>query len=190
MRDLVVLFIDFIATLARLLRPGGARSIVAESLLLKHQLLIRNRSRQRAPNLSASDRILAGWLTLWLRPTRLLRSAIVLKPSTLLGLHQAMCKQKYRRLFSSNHNRKPGPKGPSAELVHAIVEMKQRHPRRGGPRIAEQITLALQSCNRQRRGSKDSRPSPRAGTEPGRSLLADFPRPHERKPLEYGSVPR
>ena len=143
MRDLVVLFIDFTATLARLLRPGGAGSIVAESLLLKHQLLILNRSRQRAPNLSASDRILAGWLALWLRPTRLLRSAIVLKPSTLLGLHQAMCKQKYRRLFSSNHNRKPGPKGPSAELVHAIVEMKQRNPRWGGPRIAEPITLAF-----------------------------------------------
>ena len=45
---MVVLFIHFIATLARLLRPGGARSIVAESLLLKHQLLILNRSRQRA----------------------------------------------------------------------------------------------------------------------------------------------
>jgi transposase InsO family protein len=143
MRDLVVLFIHFIATLARLLRPGGARSIVAESLLLKHQLLILNRSRQRAPNLSASDRILAGWLALWLRPTRLLRSAIVLKPSTLLGLHQAMCKQKYRMLFSPNHNRKPGPKGPSAELVHAVVEMKQRNPRWGCPRIAEQITLAF-----------------------------------------------
>jgi putative transposase len=94
MRDLVVLFIHFIASLARLLGPGGARSLVAESLLLKHQLLILNRSRQRAPNLSASDRILAGWLALWLRPTRLLRSAIVLKPSTLIGLHQAMCKQK------------------------------------------------------------------------------------------------
>ena len=103
MRDLVVLFIHFIATLARLLRPGGVRSIVAESLLLKHQLLILNRSRQPAPNLSASDRILAGWLTLSLRPTRLLRSAIVLKPSTLLGLHQAMCKQKYRMLFSSEN---------------------------------------------------------------------------------------
>jgi hypothetical protein len=78
MRDRVVLFIHFIATLARWLRSGGARSIVAESLLLKHQLLILNRSRQRAPNLSASDRILAGWLALWLRPTRLLRSVLVL----------------------------------------------------------------------------------------------------------------
>ena len=68
MRDLVVLFIHFIASMARLLGPGGARSLVAESLLLKHQLLILNRSRQRAPNLSASDRILAGWLALWLPP--------------------------------------------------------------------------------------------------------------------------
>jgi putative transposase len=143
MRDLVVLFIHFIATLARLLGPGGARSMVAESLLLKHQLLILNRSRQRAPNLSAADRILAGWLALWLRPTRLLRSAIVLKPSTLLGLHQAMCKQKYRILFSPNRRHKPGPKGPSAELVHAVVEMKQRNPRWGCPRIAEQIALAF-----------------------------------------------
>src|SRR5450755_3855415 len=124
MRDLVVLLIHFIATMARLLGPGGARSIVAESLLLQHQLLILNRSRQRAPNLPASDRILAGWLALWLRPTRLLRSAIVLKPLTLIGLHQAMCKQKYRMRFSSNHNRKPGPKGPSAELVDVVVDMK------------------------------------------------------------------
>jgi hypothetical protein len=62
MRDLVVLFVHFIATLARLLGPGGARSIVAESLLLKHQLLILNRSRQRAPNLSASVGSLPdGW---------------------------------------------------------------------------------------------------------------------------------
>jgi putative transposase len=87
MRDLVDLFIHFIATLDRLLGPGGARCIVAESLLLKHQLLIVNRSRHRSPNLSASDRILAGLMALLVRPTRLLRSAIVLKPSTLLALH-------------------------------------------------------------------------------------------------------
>src|ERR1700726_1286949 len=49
MRHLAVLFIHFIATLARLLGPGGVRSLVAESLLLKHQLLILNRSRKRSP---------------------------------------------------------------------------------------------------------------------------------------------
>jgi hypothetical protein len=49
MRNLAVLVIHLIATLARLLGPGGVRSLVAESLLLKHQLLIVNRSRQRSP---------------------------------------------------------------------------------------------------------------------------------------------
>ena len=113
MRNLAVLFIHFIAVLARLLGPGGVRSIVAESLFLKHQLLIGNRSRQRSPNLSASDRIFAGWMALLVRPTRLLRSAIALKPSTLLGLHHAMSKRKYRRLFSPNRRRTSAPKGAS-----------------------------------------------------------------------------
>ena len=65
MRNLIVLFIHFIATLTRLLGPGGVRSLVAESLLLKHQLLIVNRSRQRSPNLSASDRILTACWHSW-----------------------------------------------------------------------------------------------------------------------------
>ena len=90
MSNLVILFIHFLVTLARLLGPGGVRSIVAESLILKHQLLIVTRSRQRSPNLRTSDRILAGLMALLVRPTRLLRSAIALKPSTLLALHKAM----------------------------------------------------------------------------------------------------
>jgi putative transposase len=40
MRDLAILAIHLIATVAKLLLPGGARSIISESLLLKHQLLI------------------------------------------------------------------------------------------------------------------------------------------------------
>src|SRR5258708_24751187 len=143
MRNLAVLFIHLIATLARLLGPGGVRSLVAESLLLKHQLLIVNRSRQRSPNLRSSDRILAGLLALLVRPTRLLRSAIALKPSTLLGLHKAMSKQKCRVLFSPNRRRKPGPKGPSAEVIHVVVQLKQRNPHWGCPRIAQQIALAF-----------------------------------------------
>ena len=122
MRHLVVLFIHFLATLARLLGPGGVRSIVAESLILKHQLLIVTRSRQRSPNLCTSDRILAGLMALLVRPTRLLRSAIVLKPSTLLALHKALSKGKYRMLFSPDRRRQPGPKGPSAKLIRGVVE--------------------------------------------------------------------
>ena len=83
MRNLVVLFVHVMATIARLWGPGGARSVVAESVLVKQQLLILNRSRQRSPNLCFSDRFVAGLCTLLIRPARLIRSAIVLKPSTL-----------------------------------------------------------------------------------------------------------
>ena len=49
MRELLVLAIHLLATFAKLLRPGGVRALAAESLLLKHQLLISNRCRRRAP---------------------------------------------------------------------------------------------------------------------------------------------
>ena len=48
MSNLVILCIHFMAIQARLLGPGGVRSLVAESLILKHQLLIVKRSRQRS----------------------------------------------------------------------------------------------------------------------------------------------
>jgi hypothetical protein len=40
MRDLAVLFLHLLATVARLAGPGGARSVVAESVLVKQQVLI------------------------------------------------------------------------------------------------------------------------------------------------------
>lgn len=37
----------------------------------------------------------------------------------------------------------PGPKGPSAAIIMAIVEMKARNPRFGYMRIAQQISYAF-----------------------------------------------
>ena len=143
MCDVVILFVHLIVTAVRLARPGGLRSVVAESVLVKHQLLILNRGRKRAPNLRSADRVIAGLCTLFMRPVRVLRSAIVLKPSTLLNLHHLLAKRKYQMLFSTKRGRQPGPKGPSKELVDAVVEMKRRNPSWGCPRIAQQITLAF-----------------------------------------------
>jgi putative transposase len=86
MKDLLVLFAHLLTTIARLLGPGGAKVIVADSLL-----------KQR----------------------------------------------KYRLLYSSLRRGKPGPKGPSPELIQAIVECKRRNPRFGCPRIAQQINKAF-----------------------------------------------
>jgi len=76
-------------------------------------------------------------------PTRIRKVAAVLKPATLLGFHQALITRKYCRLFSSSRNGKPGPKGPTKELIQAIVEMKRRNPRYDCPRIAQQIAAAF-----------------------------------------------
>src|SRR5438552_366781 len=143
MRELVILFVHALATLARLWGPGGLRSVVAESVLVKQQLLILNRSRQRSPNLRTSDRLVAGLCALLIRTPRLNRSAIVLRPSTLLSLHQALRNRKYRLLFSSQRRGRPGPKGPNKQLLEAVVQMKQRNPTWGCPRIAQQIALAF-----------------------------------------------
>ena len=143
MREIIILFVHLVVTVVRLARPGGLRSVVAESILVKHQLQMLNRGRKRSPNLLATDRIVVGFCALFMRRARLLRSAIILKPSTLLHLQNVLKKRKYRMLFSAKLRRRPGPKGPKKELIAAVVEMKRRNPNWGCPRIAQQITLAF-----------------------------------------------
>ena len=143
MREVFYLLFHLLTTLAKLIRPGGSRTVIAENLLLKQQLIIHSRSRQRAPNLSVQDRALLGFWALFLNHRRIARSAIIIKPSTLLKYHSALKKRNYRQLYSPRGGRKPGPKGPSREVIDAIVEMKRRNHRFGCPRIAQQINLAF-----------------------------------------------
>jgi putative transposase len=143
MKDVIYLLFQLLTTLAKLIRPGGGRTVIAENLLLKQQLIIHSRSRQRAPNLSTQDRVLLGFWSLFLNPKRLVRAAIIVKPSTLLSFHNALKKRKHRLLYSPGGGRKPGPKGPTKEVIDAIVEMTCRNPRYGCPRIAQQINLAF-----------------------------------------------
>jgi putative transposase len=142
-RDLAVLVLHLLTTIVRLIGPGGARSVVAESVLLKQQLLILNRTRKRAPNLRLTDRVVAGACALLVRPSRLVLCAVVLKPATLLRIHRALKARKYRLLFSAAVRQKPGPRGPSHDVVAAVIEMKRRNPTWGCPRIAQQIALAF-----------------------------------------------
>ena len=99
MRDLFILAIHLIVTLAKFLRPGGVRAVATESLPLKHQLLVCSRFRQRAPNLTAIDRLVRGLTTLFMEPHRIPKLSVMLKPATLLKSHKALVDGKYRRLF-------------------------------------------------------------------------------------------
>jgi len=64
MKVLLLMLAHLLTTLAKLLGPGGAKAILADSLLMKQQPLIINRSRQRAPKLTPIDRMLPGLWTL------------------------------------------------------------------------------------------------------------------------------
>ena len=139
MKEILALLLHLFLRSARLLKPSGVRAILAENLLLKQQLLVLQRSRRRAPNLRPADRLLFGFYTLFLNPRRLLRAAVVLKPSTLLRFHRWLRTCKYQFLYCSDPKRKPGPKGPAPELIQAICEFKGRNPRFGCPRIAQHL---------------------------------------------------
>src|SRR5436190_14645521 len=90
------------------MRPGRVHAVVAESLLLKQQLLISSRARRRAPNLDSFDRLLLGLGSLFVPARRIPKLAVILKPKTLLRFHEALKRRKYRWLFSSGGHPRPG----------------------------------------------------------------------------------
>ncbi len=143
MRDLISLLVHVVSTGLRLVQPGGVQAVIAESVLIKHQLLILNRARRHAPHLRSLDRLIAGFCSLWIRPKRRSGLAIAFRPSTFLNFHRAMVQRKYWLLFSPKKRTKPGPKGPTTDLIQAVVEMKKRNPKWGCLQIAEQINLAF-----------------------------------------------
>lgn len=128
--------VPLICLLLRLLRPGGAKSIVSENLILKQQLIVLTRGKKRCPPLNTWDRLLMAFCTLLMTPRRVQRASIAVAGSTLLGFHKALVNKKYSKLFGSKKRAKPGPKGPSKNLIRFIVEMKEKNPGYGCPRIA------------------------------------------------------
>lgn len=137
------LFIShLLATLIKSLRPGGSKALIAENLLLKQQLLILNRGNLRSPRLNPWDRLILAFLASLISPARITKIAIAIKPATLLRFHKALVQQKYRRLFGTTSYERPGPKGPSPELIAAITSLKQANSRMGSPQIAAQLSHA------------------------------------------------
>ena len=89
MKDVLTLAVHLLTTIAKLIGPGGARAVVADSLLMKQQLLVMSRTRQRAPSLSALDRSLFGFRALFLHPRRTMQSAANLPVFSACARHVA-----------------------------------------------------------------------------------------------------
>jgi putative transposase len=98
--EIFALIAHLLSTSVRVAGPGGVRAVIAESPLLKHQLIVLNRARNRAPRLTAWDRLLFGIGTFWVAPNRLPKIAVGIRPSTLLRFHRALIQRKYRLLFT------------------------------------------------------------------------------------------
>lgn len=173
-----------LATVARLAVPGGVRAVVAESVLVKHQLLILNRSRKRSPNLRPADRVVAGLCAVFMRPGRLIRSAIIFKPSSLLNLHRVLIQRKYRRLLSSNRPKNPGPKGPQPGRHRRCRRDEAAEPKLGVSTDRAADRTGLRYFHRQGCGATDSGGSATAETMFRGAILADRPRSREGQSVE------
>ena len=136
MIEIATKILDALCLLIRLLRTGGSYGLVAEVLLLRQQLLVLKRGKKKCPPLTTTDRLIMGICTLVMTPKRIGKSAIAVAESTLLSFHRALVDRKYSQLFSKKTRSKPGPKGPSKELIKLVVETKERNPSYGCPRIA------------------------------------------------------
>jgi hypothetical protein len=53
--------LSLLAGLITVLENGVVRTVLAENLILKQQLLVMRRSRRRSPNLRTFDRVLLGF---------------------------------------------------------------------------------------------------------------------------------
>jgi hypothetical protein len=141
-RDFAIVFVHLIVTLARLARLGGLRSVVAESVLVRHQLHTLNRGRKRAQPACHG-------CTLFMRPARVLRSNIVLKPSTLLHLHSVQRKRKYRGCSLADLDAKP------IDFQHCYNAIEHMGGWKGacGDRLREELYHQLASVRTGGRGT-------------------------------------
>ena len=117
--------------------------VMAETIAMKQQLIVMNRSKKRAPSLATRDRFIFGLLTMLIGERRLQKVAIILKPSTVIAFHKALVKRKYSKLYSNKTKKIPGRKPQDRTLIDLVLEMKKYNPSFGYGRISMQIFEAF-----------------------------------------------
>ena len=128
MHSILLLFIHFLSTLVKRLRPSGIRIIMAENLAHKQQLIILKRQKKRCPKLSTFDRFFYGLIPFFTGKYHVHKFAIILKPATILSFHKALVQRKYKKLFSNKSHNKLGRKPPDQKIIDLVIKMKKRNP--------------------------------------------------------------
>ena len=141
MKALLLTLLHLTVMTATLCGPGGVRAVIAEHLLLKQQLIVVRRPRQRAPHLTASDRLLFGFGSLFLSPGRIQKGAI--------GVRLCVSNSQFSRCIQDRGNvawrlasglLQRGTQPRVVEGPHAVDLRRRPH---GGPCRAEQCSLDL-----------------------------------------------
>ena len=134
MLEIIELLIHYLVTLIKLLKPGGVKRVMAESIAIKHQLVVMNRTRKRSPALVTRDRF--RLLAILIGDRRLQKVAVILKPAAILAFDKALVKRKYSKLYSNKAKKTLGRKAQDKALIDLVVEMKTRNPSFGYGRIS------------------------------------------------------
>ena len=165
MSEAIELLIHFVVSAIKLLKPGGVKVVMAETIAMKQQLIVLNRGKRRPPKLTTSDRFLFGILAIFIGGSRLKKIAVIIKPTTLLAFHKSLVNGKYSRLYSNKTKRISGRKPQEKSLIYLVIEMKKRNPSFGYGRISMQIfkafgtTISRFTVGRILRKNKDKLPS-------------------------------
>jgi len=122
-----------------LLKPGGLRAILAETIALRIQLIAANRKLKRSPKLSPFQRLLLAVVAAVVPRNRLNKICILVKPATVLKFHRYLIKRKYSKLYSTKTPAKGRPK-LSIEIKILVIEIKTKNPCFGCPQIASLVT--------------------------------------------------
>ena len=143
MPEVIELLIHFFVSAVKLLKPGGVKVVMAETMAMKHRLIVMNRGKKRSPKLATSDRFLFGILAIFIDGSRLKKIAVIIKPTTIVAFHKSLINRKYSRLFSNKTRRIPGRKPQDQAIIDLVIEMKRHNPSVGYGRISMQIHEAF-----------------------------------------------
>jgi len=137
MKTLALLVMHVLTLLAQRVGPGGAKVIIAESVLIKHQHLLVHRSGGKAPRLTTLDRFLCGFLVLFMHPRRIRKAAVVFMLATLTKFRRILLSRNYRRLFSSRTFREAATKFLEENLYLASIGDYAMHLKQLDPFIGD-----------------------------------------------------
>lgn len=71
MPEIIERLTHYFVTLIKLLKPGGVKLVMTESIAMKYQLIVMNRARKRSSALVTRDRFLIGLLAILIGERRL-----------------------------------------------------------------------------------------------------------------------